>query len=171
MKIWSNQVSGEDTLCSQEPTGRARSSALGSVHTVRIGYTGNVWCRLSKTGADLVDCGVDVCSPEVLWRYSENFDYQELRRDFVANEVANVELGQKVFARVLGDAEGYGARVHDPRLLDAVSTDVLRRWAYPLTPDAMSHASAACPAKGTARAATAVGRERPASSTHTLGID
>ena len=36
---------------------------------------------------DLLDVGVDVCSPEVLWRFSENFDYQRRRADYVVNEV------------------------------------------------------------------------------------
>ncbi|KAJ8611851.1 hypothetical protein CTAYLR_005794 [Chrysophaeum taylorii] len=83
---------------------------------------------------DLVDTGVDVCSPEVLWRYSENFDYQN-RRDFVANEVANLELGQRAHAYVLeGPGYAYGARLEDPRGIDAVAQDVLGGWAGPPPP-------------------------------------
>ena len=37
--------------------------------------------------SDLLDCHVDICSPEVLWRFSENFDYLELRKGFLASEV------------------------------------------------------------------------------------
>ena len=88
--------------------------------------------------SDLLDCHVDICSPEVLWRFSENFDYLEvcrngrgftrsslffasscpsfsfflqllppfaakLRRGFVASEVANLDLGQYIFAEILDD--------------------------------------------------------------------
>ena len=29
------------------------------------------------------DCYIDICSPEVLLLFTDNFDYQHLRRDFV----------------------------------------------------------------------------------------
>jgi hypothetical protein len=59
---------------------------------------------------------------------------QDLRQHFVANEVANVELGNKIMAHIAGPRE-YGARVEDLRLYDAVSSDVIRRWTYPMVPD------------------------------------
>lgn len=31
----------------------------------------------------LQDCYIDICSPEVLSLFTDNFDYQHLRRDFV----------------------------------------------------------------------------------------
>jgi len=84
---------------------------------------------------DLMDCHVDVCSPEVLVAFSDNFDYQELRRDYVRLEAANFELGNRLFAHVVGRG-GYAARVHDPRTYAAVAKDILNRWTYPLVPDA-----------------------------------
>ncbi|KAJ1462380.1 nucleotide-diphospho-sugar transferase [Pelagophyceae sp. CCMP2097] len=92
-------------------------------------------CDQVEIRSDLTDCHIDVCSPEVLWRYSENFDYLDRRKDFVTMEVANVELGQKVFAHELEDS-AYAARLHDPRVYDAVTNDVLERWCHPLVPDA-----------------------------------
>jgi hypothetical protein len=59
---------------------------------------------------------------------------QDLRQHFVANEVANVELGNKIMAHIAGPRE-YGARVEDLRLYDAVARDVIRRWTYPMVPD------------------------------------
>lgn len=53
--------------------------------------------------SDLLDCHVDVCSPEVLVQISDNFDYQDMRQDFVANEAANHELGNKILAHVVPD--------------------------------------------------------------------
>mmetsp|Transcript_23497 Transcript_23497/g.70554 ORF Transcript_23497/g.70554 Transcript_23497/m.70554 type:complete len:566 (+) Transcript_23497:215-1912(+) len=86
--------------------------------------------------SDLIDCHVDVCSLELLFRYSENFDYQASRGHFVPSEVGNAELGQRVYAHVLGATGGRGARVHDPRVLDAVARDVAGGWFAPLTPAA-----------------------------------
>ena len=51
--------------------------------------------------SDLLDCHIDICSPEVLLRFSDNFDYLELRKGFVASEVANLDLGQYIFAEIL----------------------------------------------------------------------
>ena len=35
---------------------------------------------------DLLDCHVDICSPELMVQFSDNFDYQDIRRDFIQNE-------------------------------------------------------------------------------------
>ncbi|MEM7742949.1 MAG: hypothetical protein AAF409_04490, partial [Pseudomonadota bacterium] len=78
--------------------------------------------------SDLTDSRVDVCSPEVLWRYSENFDYQDSRRDFIVQEVGNVELGQKVHVHI---AQGYVGVVTDPRSLNAVAEDIRNGWFDP----------------------------------------
>lgn len=43
-------------------------------------------------------------------------------------------LGKTIYTHVIRNE--YAARVHDPHTYDAVSRDVLRRWAYPLVPDA-----------------------------------
>jgi len=37
--------------------------------------------------SDLLDCHVDICSPELMLQFSDNFDYQNIRRDFIQNEV------------------------------------------------------------------------------------
>ena len=43
---------------------------------------------------DLLDCHVDICSPELMLQFSDNFDYQNIRRDFIQNEVVNWDLGK-----------------------------------------------------------------------------
>lgn len=89
-------------------------------------------CGSVEVRADLIDARVDICSPEVLWRYSENFDYQHPRHDFVANEVANVELGQRVHAKIAsGPGYTYGCSLADPRALQLLSADVLCGWVRP----------------------------------------
>ncbi|TDH72246.1 uncharacterized protein CCR75_006051 [Bremia lactucae] len=84
--------------------------------------------------SDLLDCYLDVCSPEVLLKFAEDFDYQDLRRDFLHNEVQNYELGKKFFAKVVTD--GFAARVMDPRTYAGVSKAILQRWLFPMVPDA-----------------------------------
>ncbi|OWZ21160.1 Translation initiation factor eIF-2B subunit epsilon [Phytophthora megakarya] len=84
--------------------------------------------------SDLLDCYIDVCSPEVLLKFAEDFDYQDLRRDFLHNEVQNYELGKKFFVKVVTDE--FAARVMDPRTYAGVSQAILQRWVFPMVPDA-----------------------------------
>ena len=46
-------------------------------------------------------------------------------------QVANLELGQYIFADVIAAeaAHGYSARAHDPRAYGAIAADLLRRCA------------------------------------------
>lgn len=85
---------------------------------------------------DFLDCGIDICSPDVLARFSDEFDYRDIRREFVANSVAEEEEGlqNKIFAHILKDSE-YAARVQDFSSYAAISNDLLRRWCYPVVPD------------------------------------
>ncbi|EEY56405.1 translation initiation factor eIF-2B subunit epsilon, putative [Phytophthora infestans T30-4] len=84
--------------------------------------------------SDLLDCYLDICSPEVLLKFAEDFDYQDLRRDFLHNEVQNYELGKKFFVKVITDE--FAARVMDPRTYAGVSQAILQRWVFPMVPDA-----------------------------------
>mmetsp|Transcript_7957 Transcript_7957/g.12456 ORF Transcript_7957/g.12456 Transcript_7957/m.12456 type:complete len:772 (-) Transcript_7957:4161-6476(-) len=85
---------------------------------------------------DLLDCGIDICSPDVLARFSDEFDYRDIRREFVTNSVAEEEEGlqNKIHGHILGSHE-YAARVHDFATYAAVSRDLLLRWCYPVVPD------------------------------------
>jgi len=85
---------------------------------------------------DMLDTGIDICSPDVLARFSDEFDYRDIRRQFVANSCAEEEEGlqNRIYAHILGPSE-YAARIHDPRTYGAVSADLLRRWCYPVVPD------------------------------------
>mmetsp|Transcript_18742 Transcript_18742/g.44198 ORF Transcript_18742/g.44198 Transcript_18742/m.44198 type:complete len:751 (+) Transcript_18742:108-2360(+) len=85
---------------------------------------------------DLLDCGIDICSPDVLARFTDEFDYREIRRKFVANSVAEEEEGlqNKIYAHLLESNE-YAARIHDFTTYVAISRDLLKRWCYPVVPD------------------------------------
>ncbi|KDN53379.1 hypothetical protein K437DRAFT_230602 [Tilletiaria anomala UBC 951] len=105
---------------------------------------------------DLVDCGVDVCSVDVPPLFSENFDYQDLRRDFVTGILTSDLLESKIYVHVApssphritasssstrsvwaprtGRGWGYAARVRDLRTYVAISKDVISRRLAPLGP-------------------------------------
>lgn len=82
---------------------------------------------------DLIDCNIDICSPEVLFLFQDNFDYKDLRRDFINGVLGSELLGYELYTDVI-DQE-YAARVRGLNTYAAVSRDVARRWAYPMVPD------------------------------------
>ncbi|KAI0040490.1 nucleotide-diphospho-sugar transferase [Auriscalpium vulgare] len=82
---------------------------------------------------DLIDCGIDVCSVEVPSLFQDNFDYADIRRDFVHGVLTSDLLMKNIHCYVA--REGYAARVQDTRSYDAISKDILSRWTFPLVPD------------------------------------
>lgn len=83
---------------------------------------------------DLIDCGIDVCTPEVLAQYTDNFDWQMPRRGFLWGVLKDFETNQlTIHTHIMN--HGYAARVKNLQAYDAVSRDIVARWAYPLCPD------------------------------------
>jgi len=82
---------------------------------------------------DLVESQVYICSPEVLMLFSDNFDFQNIRHDFVTGVLSEEELGNKIYIHELKGE--YGIRVGNLRAYDAVSRDIINRWAFPFVPD------------------------------------
>jgi translation initiation factor eIF-2B subunit epsilon len=77
--------------------------------------------------------------------FSENFDYQSLRGDFVPGILTSDLLDSKIFMHVCGSSSGaaagpsvqkngYGARASSTRAYDAITRDVLAGAAHPLVP-------------------------------------
>lgn len=91
---------------------------------------------------DLIDCGIDICTPEVLAQYTDNFDWQLPRRGFLHGLLKDFETFQ-LMAHTHIVEQGYAARVKNLQAYDAVSRDVIGRWTYPLCPDTnmLSHQS------------------------------
>ncbi|KAH9309173.1 hypothetical protein KI387_037084, partial [Taxus chinensis] len=79
------------------------------------------------------DCFIDICSPEVLMLFTDNFDYQHLRHDYVKALLGDEVMGYKIFTYEIRSE--YAARIDNFRAYDAVSKDILQRWTYPLVPD------------------------------------
>ncbi|KAI0693273.1 nucleotide-diphospho-sugar transferase [Cytidiella melzeri] len=82
---------------------------------------------------DLIDCMIDVCSVDVPSLFQDNFDYGDIRRDFVTGVLTSDLLMKNIYCYVAKD--GYAARVADTRSYDSVSKDILARWTFPLVPD------------------------------------
>ena len=85
---------------------------------------------------DLSNTGIAICSPDVLARFSDEFDYRQVYQQFVSNSVAEEEDGlqNRMYSHILADHE-YAAQIHDPKTYHQVSHDLLRRWVYPVVPD------------------------------------
>eukprot|EP01083_Nonionella_stella_P281915 959447_1 len=82
---------------------------------------------------DLLDCGIDICSPSVLEMFTDNFDFQDLRAHFLKSLLESDIMGAQVYCHVV--EAGYAARVKDLRTYDSVSKDIIQRWSYPITPE------------------------------------
>ncbi|TPX09566.1 uncharacterized protein E0L32_009167 [Thyridium curvatum] len=84
--------------------------------------------------SDLIDCGIDICTPDVLALWSESFDFELPRKNFLHNILKDYELNGKMIHADIVD-EGYAARASSLQMYEAISRDVMGRWAYPLVPD------------------------------------
>ncbi|KAG0295145.1 hypothetical protein BGZ96_012433 [Linnemannia gamsii] len=82
---------------------------------------------------DLIDCQVDICSVEVPALFTENFDYQDIRADFVHGILTSDLLGKTIHFHEVSDV--YAARVRSTQMYDAVSKDIISRWTFPMVPD------------------------------------
>ncbi|KAI4260928.1 MAG: hypothetical protein LQ352_000083 [Teloschistes flavicans] len=83
---------------------------------------------------DLTDCYIDICTPDVLGLWSDNFDYQSVRTSFLYGVLKDYELnGKTIHTHIVADQ--YAARVRSLRAYDAVSEDIMGRLTYPLCPD------------------------------------
>ncbi|KAI0306525.1 nucleotide-diphospho-sugar transferase [Multifurca ochricompacta] len=82
---------------------------------------------------DLLDCSIDICALEVPSLFQDNFDYGDIKRDFVHGVLASDLLMKNIYCYIA--KEGYAARVQDTRSYDAITKDILSRWTFPLVPD------------------------------------
>lgn len=83
---------------------------------------------------DLIDPGIDICTPDVLALWSESFDYELPRKNFLHGVLKDFELNGKFIYTEIVDS-GYAARASNLQMYDSITRDVLSRWTYPLVPD------------------------------------
>ncbi|KAF2071925.1 hypothetical protein CYY_006762 [Polysphondylium violaceum] len=82
---------------------------------------------------DLIDCHIDICSPEVLALFNDNFDFTDIRKDFIHDILSSELLDYKLSTYVLQNE--YAARVKDLPTYHSVSKDIIHRWTFPMVPD------------------------------------
>ncbi|KAI9735861.1 MAG: hypothetical protein M1834_001326 [Cirrosporium novae-zelandiae] len=83
---------------------------------------------------DLLDCRIDICTPDALSLWSDNFDYQSPRQQFLKGVLKDYELnGKTIHTYIVNDH--YAARVKNLQAYVAVSKDIISRRAYPFCPD------------------------------------
>ena len=71
---------------------------------------------------DLVDCRVDICTPDVLSLWSDNFDNQAPRKDFLFGVLKDYELNGKTFHTYIVK-DHYASRAADFWSYNAISQD------------------------------------------------
>ncbi|CAI7607236.1 unnamed protein product [Penicillium pancosmium] len=83
---------------------------------------------------DLIDCSIDICTPDVLGLWSDSFDYQSPRKHYLFGVLKDYELnGKTIHTHIIKDA--YAGRVRNLKAYDSISKDIISRWTYPLCPD------------------------------------
>ncbi|KAK3132676.1 hypothetical protein QOZ80_6AG0526120 [Eleusine coracana subsp. coracana] len=65
---------------------------------------------------DMEDCYIDICSSEVLSLFTDNFDYQHLRRHFVKGLLVDDIMGYKIYTHEIHSS--YAARIDNFRSYD-----------------------------------------------------
>jgi translation initiation factor eIF-2B subunit epsilon len=91
-------------------------------------FTSHIEPELLKTPEleirqDLVDCRIDICTPDVLSLWSDNFDNQSPRKDFLFGVLKDWELnGKTIHTYVVED--DYAARVADFWSYNCISQDL-----------------------------------------------
>lgn len=91
--------------------------------------------REVEARTDLIDAEIDICTPDVLALWSESFDYELPRANFLHGVLKDYELNGKMIHTEIIVNEGYGARASNLQMYDAISRDMLSGWTYPFTPE------------------------------------
>lgn len=82
---------------------------------------------------DLLDGQLYICSPTVLFLFTDNFDYCTLD-DFIRGVIINEEIfGNTVHVNIL--KKGYCARITNPYMYNIISQDIISRRTKPVTPE------------------------------------
>ena len=83
---------------------------------------------------NLDDLHIDICTPDVLGLWSDNFDNQTLRTDFLHGILKDYELnGKTVHTHIV--KYGYGARVADEHQHAQITKDIQQGWCGPMSFD------------------------------------
>ena len=79
---------------------------------------------------DLVDSGLYICSPRLLAYFVENFDFHEMREEFLVDFLTSLVVSDTIHPFVLSE-ETYVGRIVDFRTYGRVCLDIIKRWVHP----------------------------------------
>ena len=82
---------------------------------------------------DLIDHCMDICTVDVLAEYRDNFDYNDMRNDFVHGVLSNSALGNTIYAYI--DNHSYCCDISDIYQYHNVSQHILQRYISEYAPD------------------------------------
>ncbi|KAH9812053.1 hypothetical protein DFH28DRAFT_899627 [Melampsora americana] len=91
--------------------------------------------------ADLQSIGIEICSVEVPQLFTENFDYQQIRPDFIHGILTSDLLGKTILCDIVKESQNLGSGTKWATLVDSVksydsaSRDILARASHPLVLD------------------------------------
>jgi translation initiation factor eIF-2B subunit epsilon len=87
--------------------------------------------------SELLDPGLDICTPDVLALWSESFDAEHPRTQFLHNMLKDYELNGKTFHMEIipENTGGYVARADTLAAYTAVQRDIMARYTYPFIPE------------------------------------
>ena len=123
------EPTAERCLHYEEISRRSKDGTYVNIDSELLSTHGEIEVR-----EDLIDCYIDICTPDVLGLWSDNFDYQSVRTSFLFGVLKDYELnGKTIHTHIL--REHYAARLRSLKAYDAVSKDIVNRWTYPLCPD------------------------------------
>ena len=80
-KIVHYEEHGSGHSAAKLPPASLDASLFGEVKNIRV-------------RTDLMDCHVDICAPEFLMLFTDNFDYQHIRRDFIVGTLKRAGAGE-----------------------------------------------------------------------------
>eukprot|EP00871_Galdieria_phlegrea_P005254 jgi/Galph1/572/GphlegSOOS_G5320.1 len=93
------------------------------------------YTSLVEIFSSVEDCGIDICSPEFLVEFRENFDYDHIR-DFVREKIAGGEgelLGNQIYAHIFENYNDFACRITNIESYFHVCRSFVHRWSYPWT--------------------------------------
>lgn len=86
---------------------------------------------------DVLDIGLDICAPELLVEFRENFYFSRIR-SYIEEKLDGGEadvLGNRVFAHFVDSKHfEYATRVNNLAMLAQATSDVLNGWMFPIVP-------------------------------------
>lgn len=93
--------------------------------------------REFEVKTNYLDTFIDICSPEVLNHFTDNFDYKNIRDDLLRNYLVS-EMYLDTFYLYEIDSSLYCNTIKNMESYLKISNEILNRWAYPISLENLS---------------------------------